>query len=571
MMKWFHNLKVAQKLALISFVFMLPDSIMLYLFITSINENIQFARLEQVGNEYQRPLERLLDLVPQQRLEARRISENGPDTRLAAQALQKASRKASEIDEAFAAVEKVDARIGKTLGFTPEGLAQRQRQGCDVATVRAEWEKLKAETRPGSVASEARDQRYLQLIDHIRAMIAHAGDMSNLILDPDLDSYYLMDATLMALPQTQDRLARVMANGEDFLKARGEAAGQGRVTLATDLAFLKTDDLDRISSSIETALTSGNPMYRAHLSLHARVPPALKEYVDAATRFNELTARLQSGETGGITVDQYFAAGDAARGAAYRLWSISDEELNGILQGRIDYYVHRRTRSLGVAACALLAALCLVTFITRSISGPLKKQALQLKAINSELSLARSQLEDRVVQTDAALERTEQKYRKIFENAVMGIFQVSPDGLFRSANPALAKIFGYGSPDELVANDIEANRRMYVDADTRELFAQLMSERGYVTDFQSEIRQKTADGWVSRWVSENARQVHDEQGRVLYYEGTVEDITQRKRAEAEERRAQESAEAARAAAEVRAGRRRGRQHGQERFPGVDEP
>ena len=74
MLKWFHNLKVAQKLALISFVFVLPDSIMLYLFITSINENIHFAKLEQVGNEYQKPLERLLHLVPQQRLDARRIS-----------------------------------------------------------------------------------------------------------------------------------------------------------------------------------------------------------------------------------------------------------------------------------------------------------------------------------------------------------------------------------------------------------------------------------------------------------------------------------------------------------------
>src|SRR5450432_1349411 len=67
MMKWFHSLKVAQKLALISVLFMVPDSIMLYLFITSINENIHFAKLEQIGNEYQRALEPLLELIPEHR------------------------------------------------------------------------------------------------------------------------------------------------------------------------------------------------------------------------------------------------------------------------------------------------------------------------------------------------------------------------------------------------------------------------------------------------------------------------------------------------------------------------
>jgi hypothetical protein len=66
--QWFQNLKVAQKLALISIFFVMPDSVMLYLFITGINANIEFARLEQKGIEYQRPLETLLELIPEHRL-----------------------------------------------------------------------------------------------------------------------------------------------------------------------------------------------------------------------------------------------------------------------------------------------------------------------------------------------------------------------------------------------------------------------------------------------------------------------------------------------------------------------
>ena len=117
--------------------------------------------------------------------------------------------------------------------------------------------------------------------------------------------------------------------------------------------------------------------------------------------FDDLTDRIQKGDKS-VTAEEYLAAGDAARNTSFILWSVADEELNGILQGRIDYYTFRRTRSLGVAACALLAALGLVTFITKSISGPLKRHALQLKGVNDELSAARALLEDRVEQTSAA-------------------------------------------------------------------------------------------------------------------------------------------------------------------------
>ena len=68
MKKWFASLKVSQKLMLISIFFVMPDTLMLYFFITGINANIEFAQLEKKGNEYQRPLEDLLELIPQHRM-----------------------------------------------------------------------------------------------------------------------------------------------------------------------------------------------------------------------------------------------------------------------------------------------------------------------------------------------------------------------------------------------------------------------------------------------------------------------------------------------------------------------
>jgi PAS domain S-box-containing protein len=534
MVKKFHSLKVSQKLMLVSVFFMLPDSIMLYLFITGINENIHFGQLEQTGNQYQRPLERLLDLLPQHRLLAR-----AGDTSRRQLAIKEA-----QIDEAFDRLLAVNAEIGGKLQFTPEGLAKRGRLGCDADSVLGKWQGLK--TGMSGLPPEECEKRHLEIIADIRSMIAHAGDTSNLILDPELDSYYLVDSTLMALPQTQDRLAQVMADGMDVLATPAQAARPGKVQLAIGLRQLREDDTDRIVSSTQTSLSQVARFHGSSDSFQTRVPTALKQYVDAANHFYDLTERLAGDEPSGITLEQYLAAGKSARDASFALWRISDQELDGILQNRIDYYYFRRARSLGVAAAALLAAILLVTFITRSISAPLKKQAAALTSANRELSVAREQLEARVVKSNHALRRAEEKYRGIFENSVMGIFQTTRDGRYLSVNAAMARIYGYNSPAELAASVTDIERQLYVDPNRRDEFARLIAEQGKVTHFESEIYRK--DGSI-RWISENARGVRDSQGRLIYYEGTIEDITQRKRAEDEERRAKQDAESARAAAE----------------------
>jgi PAS domain S-box-containing protein len=126
------------------------------------------------------------------------------------------------------------------------------------------------------------------------------------------------------------------------------------------------------------------------------------------------------------------------------------------------------------------------------------------------------------------LREAEEKYRSIFENAIEGIFQTTQEGSYMSVNPALAEIFGYASPDEMMRSVTHIGRQLYVDANRRQQFATLIAEKGAVKDFESEMRRK--DGSVI-WVSERARAVRDIDGKLLYYEGTVEDVTARRDAE----------------------------------------
>jgi PAS domain S-box-containing protein len=128
-------------------------------------------------------------------------------------------------------------------------------------------------------------------------------------------------------------------------------------------------------------------------------------------------------------------------------------------------------------------------------------------------------------QADQALRRAEHKYESIFEHALEGIFQTSAEGKYISANPALVKMYGYGSFDELANNINNIATQLYVDPERRPEFIRLMQEHGQVLHFESEIRRR--DG-KTLWISENVRSIRDDDGNFLYYEGTVDDITELK-------------------------------------------
>lgn len=140
---------------------------------------------------------------------------------------------------------------------------------------------------------------------------------------------------------------------------------------------------------------------------------------------------------------------------------------------------------------------------------------------------------------EKALRETEAKYRNIFQHAVEGIFQTTPDGRYLSANPALARIYGYNSPEEMMVEISSIQQQLYVRPESRQEFVSVLQEEGAIQDFESEIYRK--DGSII-WISENARAVYDQAGKILYFEGTVENITHRKEAEATLQRANEELE-----------------------------
>ena len=140
------------------------------------------------------------------------------------------------------------------------------------------------------------------------------------------------------------------------------------------------------------------------------------------------------------------------------------------------------------------------------------------------------------VQAQRAAERD---YRSLFENAVEGIFRTSPEGKYLQANPALAHIYGYETPEALVSGLTDIGDQLYVDKGRRAQFQRLMWEQGEVSGFESRVYRK--DGHVI-WISESARPVRDATGELCWYEGSTQDISERKARDGDQARALREAE-----------------------------
>jgi len=248
------------------------------------------------------------------------------------------------------------------------------------------------------------------LVGHVRQAIAHAGDMSNLILDPDLDSYYIMDITLCALPQTQERLGRIVPQVRDWLAA-GET-GAHAAEIAAMAALLGEADMGRIDGDTQTAINEDPNFYGRSDSLQARLPAAAKAYQTANQALQVQLQQLAAGAAApGVAV--FDALAEAAKAESLRFWNLAADELDGLLATRIRAYQHKRTLSLcGIGLAVLVSGLLTGWFVRRlqrtlrRVSGILGQNARRLVEIVGQVHASGEKLATSSSEQAASLEET---------------------------------------------------------------------------------------------------------------------------------------------------------------------
>jgi hypothetical protein len=433
-----------QRIAAVGCLMLLTVAVALFYFISKgFSKDIAFAKLELCGNQYQRPLEELLENIPEHQLLARRYLAG--KTELQGQMTEVRSR----VDAAMEALRAVDSHLGETLQFTPEGLTRRKREHCRWETLHSEWESLKG--APAGQSVENSDKLHAHLIADVRTMITHAGDTSNLILDPDLDSYYLMDATLVSLPQTQDRLAAIEKLGQDVL-GNADLNGPQRIQFAVAAALLKEADLDRVMGDVQTSLNEDPNFSGASATLQRKLPPASQEYSTANEALLGLLRRIVDEPNAAVSENGFAAAVRPARKASFELWKTGVQELDVLLQSRIDELARMRLWALALTSLALLMSAAVAVWVIRSTtrslgaaSGELLRQSQQIAEASNRIAAASqllasgaSQQAASLQETSASTEEINATARKNSENSQAAAELVtSSQGHFAEANRSL--------------------------------------------------------------------------------------------------------------------------------------
>ncbi len=622
-----NRLKYPQKFTLISLIFVLPLILTIIFLFLTINQGNEIAQKELYGNQYLRPLRQLMEQIPQSRLLARDYlngSSSTKDILLAKQA---------EIDQTFTRLATVQRDLGPTL-----------RTAEFYNRLNSDWQKLRADQL--NLTREASAEAHTKIIADLRALISQVGDTSTLILDPQLDTYYLMDLTLLKLPEIQDFMAQISFKADELVTKRFvNPQDRAEIIVLSGLVNSSTDALDRGKK----VAFANNPTGNLQPTLNA-----------AYEKLNTTTAlfldQVERGIANAFSIEiknaDFRAALKDSLDANFNLWDKSITQLDYLLQNRIDGFTRQQLLVFIFSAVALLLVIYLIigfyravmrtvshldvvsnrmvsgnftgtisldnrdelgqvaqsfnTIATALASASSYRQAVLDNAADAVLTIAQDGLirsanpaaahifgypaaqligqpfnqllaqpfhdQYKVVgpgremlgltqkqaklpisvsigqmqqdaeqlyiatvrditaskQAEANLQKAEEKYRNIYQNALEGIFQTTPDGYYLSANPALARIYGYESPEDLINSLTNIEQQLYIEAHRRDDFLREMDASGAVRHFESQVFRQ--DGSII-WISENAQAVRDARGKLLYFEGTVEDISERRRAE----------------------------------------
>ncbi|MCW8130063.1 MAG: methyl-accepting chemotaxis protein [Planctomycetota bacterium] len=220
-------------------------------------------------------------------------------------------------------------------------------------------------------------------------MIQHCGDKSNLILDPDLDSYYLMDMTLVRLPANQERIARALAYGID-LQARGTLSTTDVRKLDVFAAMLREEDRDNIKNDLQTSLDEDKNFYGVSPTLTQNLPPKVSAFTASSDKFSAVLERMSDAKNG-VDMQTFIAAGVKARLDSYRLWETAAGEMDEMLKTRIAGYQQKRLMAILITLLILVVAGIFSFVVIRAISRSIDKIAGELHELaEGEADLTRT-------------------------------------------------------------------------------------------------------------------------------------------------------------------------------------
>jgi methyl-accepting chemotaxis protein len=299
-----NSLRYAYKFILIGILILIPLTVTMYYLVVELNKGYDFAYDERTGVEYNLALHAVMTAVD----EHRRLVVLGDGQAKAAE---------SKVDQKIAEMDKVNLRLGSKLEAS-----------VDWEKLKQHWTEVKASE--ATLSSEQSGNEDAFLLEEGAALISHIGDTSKLILDPDLDSYYLMDATVIRLPQLSKQIGD--------LRDRGKLLADKKTLSREELAEL-TGQATEIQIAVNAIASGYSIIVKQNPPLKANLEQTLEQFQKDADKF--LFALQESyityGEVTG-TYEQFAEASQAAIIATNNLYITDAEQLDGLILTRQNHF-----------------------------------------------------------------------------------------------------------------------------------------------------------------------------------------------------------------------------------------
>lgn len=348
-MKLLSRTKIYFRLALIIAVLIIPVGILGYMLNRELSSEIKFSHKQVQGIAYIGPLMTLLDEVADYQIT---VAEKGDE-----------SEAIAAIDEAFAQLEAVDKEYAESLGLTAEALKFSGNEGTSYKKLHEAW---------SAIRQSPDEQKFAEILSNLQAAIAMAGDKSNLILDPDLDTYYLVDIAVNALPVTLKELAVLKSFTYTALKTNmGVLPQGGAIEIHVASNTITNFYLGKIKIAMDTTIREDANFYGSMPGLVENLRKDYAVYEDGAIKLRDAIKRLEHGET--MQPMQFIEIADIMHDGSAEFGQNVLVKLKAMIEARIVVLENERASGLFTAFAIVLAGLVLAYVISSGISNGLLK------------------------------------------------------------------------------------------------------------------------------------------------------------------------------------------------------
>lgn len=382
------NFSLSTKLFINNIFYAIPIIVLIYLMFSSYNKELQFSQKEVLGNEIQRSTMHLLHSV---------IKQN---------------KYTPEMDALYSAVKKDYLKYQTELLLDDASLAARKREIIQQVNLDSTFSLFKA----GKVETT-------KMIKDLRELIIHTGDTSNLILDPDLDSYYLMDVTLIVAPQISDRLynLRSMLNGYQTNVSQAMTEDE-KIQTAVMLAMVRESDWGRIYASTMTAINEDKNFYGANATLQGPVKTELEKINGNYSNLYGVLEAIAKGDK--AKASQALTLTNGLISQTQEFYLLTNQTLTTILNTRVDAIIGSRNKAMTIGIAAVLLALFVSLFTSRNFRKGTSKVASALGQLVSAVTV-NAEASEKLTETSTNLSSVSSQQASAVQETVSSLYEIN--------------------------------------------------------------------------------------------------------------------------------------------------